>query len=329
MRMRASAERRMIMVMRQAKATTGSKQMTTVSINLTHDELVWLLLQFRLPPLFGMDETYFGTEVNKEVADARVQSGYTSLTARGLLRPINNRLQIDTLLMGVAGAFRFAEAAFTLTVNPTPHNAPDTPTLTWRYYQSAALTVEQTLLMPNIYRFTAVADPAALLDLIVGRLPSPLPRATYSYPEAVQGVALAEAIAWAKGDPTRGIEPNLRNAYDILIRAEVDEQTAERILDMLKRHTSSASLAILRAKPTAPLRSRQTENAAAVERLTGKDSVIMLFAPDTILHVSTAPASESGTPFSTIQFMTAQQLYEDIGKRFSIVHERAPVTIAT
>jgi hypothetical protein len=55
------------------------------SIDLAHDELIWLLSSLRLPPMIGMPERFFPEALSLETVEARLQAGAASLRARGFV----------------------------------------------------------------------------------------------------------------------------------------------------------------------------------------------------------------------------------------------------
>ncbi|MDZ4763541.1 MAG: hypothetical protein SGI73_03245 [Chloroflexota bacterium] len=293
---------------------------TSVSINLTQDELVWLLATFRLPPMIGMNERYFPDGLSDQTMQARLASGASSLRARELVSSADTQINVDTLLMGIMGAFAFAQGTVVLTVTTT---VPEAPTI-WVYYQSAALTIEHTMTAPNVHRFTVVAQAAALTDILMGHL---TPLAAYGWsmpPQAVPAQALGEAIQLAKGDPTQDKPSDPASAESRLLAMGMDSYAAAAFVHLMTTQTGGASLAILRRDTAAP--SDPTLGTPAERQFSSAQSVILIAAPDATAQLTTWGADDMGVSYSAIAFLTPDELRADLTARLRIDAMREATT---
>ena len=134
-----------------------------VSIELSHDELAWLLFTLKTPPLLGMGEHVYPQELSKEVVKARLQAGGMALRARQLINRGSEALEIDQFLMSLVGTYALAEYATVITKVDRISKQISTLAI----YRSKDSIVEHQMVELGIHRFSLVIDNDLMLDDIL------------------------------------------------------------------------------------------------------------------------------------------------------------------
>jgi len=255
----------------------------TLNIELSHDELAWLLYTLRVPPLLGMGASLYPAGTPEAIANARLQAGGLALQARGLAAPVGDCVEIESALVGMVGAFAMAERAVLLKVAGREDSAASARA----YYLSPDLTVAHELVAPRIHRLTGIGDRDAFLDHLLDGLDAAGCASEDFRPRTIPTPAFEAAR-----DAVR--EGDVGAARDTLRQAGWDPHSGERLVHMLETWTWSASITVF--APT---------GADDAPGLSAQGSITLLGNDDRVVGLATEAAAR---PMVTVGAFSGQYL---------------------
>ncbi|PJF20929.1 MAG: hypothetical protein CUN56_13685, partial [Phototrophicales bacterium] len=175
-----------------------------IYLDLTYDELAFLQTRLITPPLLGM-KSILPETVSEEVGMSRLQSGASSLYARGYIHDgEDGKLQIETLVLSVIATYAQARLAIQVLTATQPDAMPQRVT----YYVAERLALEH-IYDDNklVHHFALTHDPGIMAELIADRMAMHDTQAPNMTPVTLKGTlfkAINEAIR--AHQPARAIQ---------------------------------------------------------------------------------------------------------------------------
>lgn len=242
----------------------------TFTLDLSSDEMAWLLYTLRVPPLVGMPLSLFPEDTSEEVGRARLQTAAMGLKTRGLVSITpDDKLQIDAILTAAVGVVAFSEQiAITTTVYA------DT-SVNWIYYFGSELMLAHRLAVEGVHRLTLTNKFDECLDIMIQNL-------------ELQGVpALNLSKIEFPGDLFRqGVERmnehDLEGAFELFLNQNLDEATSRQLVQAISEAGVKNTIAILKS---------EGENTA--QQFVNKAGLALYHAPKGLLCVETPKNNQS------------------------------------
>lgn len=238
-------------------------EQTTLSVDLSHDELAWLLYTLRLPPLIGMGSSLYPEGTSEAVANARLEAGALALQARQLVSAGEDRVEIESVLLGMLGAYAMAESMLIVNL----HRLDDAAAFTRAYYLSPDLTVAYDVVAPRLYRLTGMAEDAVFLDEVLQTLDVGDGVASQFPPQTIAPARL-EAVSESVRAGDRDA------ALHLLLEGGWDAGAGEQLVRALETQNWTASVIVLRSIGEGEDSQMSTENSLA---LIGFDTGVLGF----------------------------------------------------
>lgn len=192
-----------------------------IYIDLTYDELAFLQVRLIAPPLLGMG-TILPENISEEAGSIRLQSGASSLYARGFIHDgADGKLQIESLAVSVIATYAQAKLAIQVLnvsqLGATPHR--------YTYYISNELAMEHVYDESElVHHFTLTNEIGVIVDRIADRMVM-----HNTQPPGIKPVTISGGTMKALNDAIRANQP--RNAVKALTDAGVAQ--AQEIVNII------------------------------------------------------------------------------------------------